>query len=368
MTLRTGSGSLTGFISTESVPEKEDLYTALITKAPYMAGDVEPLVPSEEIPWLDKSLLDHSIGFYRRNFSFAIASNTFALMIGFCVKSNSAVLLRTGKLYDPELSFQRYLSTIQRIGKFFMIPFDKAKAYKAFDTVRKMHALASKIRLDDAPPPESFSEPWKKEIAEAIRLDLDHIDTSEAPEHLLTWTPSVPVSQFDMVLTQFGFIGTMWLFPRVFGIVDRHEEMKGVIHMWALFGRLLGIKDEFNVCINPDPELYDKLFKNIILPSLKSMDESVVSIQSAFMEALSYRLPFVTYKAMLFHGLHDIEGYTGDHLWKLMGFKDKVSLKLMQGWFWGMRNIWLYRVCTNMVTGIWLQVQFWMHLSTSMWD
>lgn len=347
-----------------------DMYTALIKEAPYISGDGCTLIPTEEIAWIDKSLIEHSLNFYKRNFTLAIVANTFSLMFGFCVKPNSAVLLRTGKLHDPELSFHRYLSTIQRIGKFFMLPFDQAKAYRAFDCVRKMHLLASQKRFEDQPSAEELKldEPWKTELARAVRNDLQHIETEDAPTHLLTWDPPVPVSQFDMALTQFGFIGTMWLFPRVFGIKDRDEEMKGAIHVWAIFGKLLGIKDEFNVCLKPDPELYDKLFRNIIVESLKTMDETVVTIQSNFVHAFSRRLPFLTYKAMLFYGLMDVEGYKGDNLWKLMSFSDKLSLKTLQCWFWCMRNITVYKIFMHFVTGLWLQFQFWMNLSTSFWD
>lgn len=348
----------------------KDIYTLLITEAPYLRGDLSPLVPSEEIPWLDKTLIEQSLGFHRKYLTLVILADTFALMFGFCVKPNSAVVMRTGKLHQPELSFQRYLSTIQRIAKFFMLPFDQVKAYKAFDTVRKMHALASQKKLEDHPSKEQLKldEPWKAEVAKAMRQDLEHIKTDEAPCHLLTWDPEVPVSQFDMVLTQFGFIGTMWLFPRVFGIKDREEELKGLIHAWAVFGRLLGIKDEYNICIKPDAQLYDKIFKNVIVESLKTMDPTVVTIQSAFVDALSQRLPFITYKSMLYFGLQEIEGYQGEHLWALMSFRDKVSLKILQSWFWGMRNVTPYRICMHVVTGLWLQFQFWWHLPTSFWD
>ncbi|CAL8142441.1 unnamed protein product [Orchesella dallaii] len=351
----------------------DDLYTALITKAPYVPGDVSPLVPLDEIPWIDKSLIEHSISFHKKHLTQLILANTAALMFGFAVKPNSTVILRTGKLHNPELSFHRYLSTIQRIGKFFLFTIDEAKAFKAFDTVRKMHALASKKKMESASPSSvtetlDLAQNWKKELAHAMQADLKHIDTSAAPKDILTWDPAVPVSQFDMVITQFGFIGTMWLFPRVFGIKDRYEEMKGVIHVWAIYGRLLGIKDEFSICIKPDAQLYDKLFQNIVVESLKTMDETVVTIQSAFMEAFTKRIPFMTYKSMLYTGLQELEGYEGDNLWNLMSYWDKISVKILQLWMWSMRKSSIVRFCMNISTAMWIQFQFWMHLPTSLWE
>lgn len=353
--------------------EVKDLYTHLVTEGPYVPGDSCDFTPIEEIPWVDKELIEHNIGFHRKYLTFALLSTTFALLYGFAVKPNSAVLVRTGKLYDPELSFQRYLATIQRIGKFFMLPFDQVKSYKALNTVRKMHVLASKKRKkytgDHQPlPPGERSEQWKTELAEAMRKDLSHIDTSGAPSHLLTWDPPVPMSQFDMAITQFGFVGTMWVFPHVFGIKDREEEMKGMVHTWAVFGRLLGIRDEFNICIRPDSSLYDLLFRNVVLESLKTMDETVITIQDNFIKAFRKRLPFMTYKSMLFFGLREVKGYTGEELWKLMSWGDKLSFKILSLWVWAIRTSLVYRYFTHFVTVIWVQIQCWIHLPTSLWD
>lgn len=349
--------------------KEKDLYTALITEAPYIPGDASDLVPLEEIPWFDKSLIEHGLEFHKRNATFVILSTTFALMYGFSIKPNSAVLVRTGKLHNPELSFNRYLSTIQRIAKFVMVFMQEEKSYKSLEIVRKMHHLASKKRNNALGnlQKDSFTQPWMKDMVDAMRKDFEHIDTSEAPKHLLTWDPPVPVSQFDMALTQFGFIGTMFLFPGTFGIKDRDEELKGMIHLWAVFGRLLGIKDEYNVCIKPDPALYETLFRNIVVESLKTMDETVVTIQSAFVDAFSKRLPFMTYKAMMYFGMRELKEYRGEHLWKLMSFWDKLSLVIMIIWTGGMRNCLPYRYLVNATTAIWLQIQFWLNLSTSLW-
>lgn len=353
--------------STSKSDDDDDFYTSLVNEGRFVPGDDNELVPLEEIPWIDKSLINESITFHQKYFSLVLLSNTFALMLGFAIKPNSAVLLKTGKLHNPELSFQRYLSTIQRIGQFFTFPFDWEQAHKSFQIVRKMHALASKKPLDSLSSPELLHEPWKTELTLAMRKDLDHLDTSSAPTHALTWNPPVPVSQFDMATTQFGFWGTIWLFPKVFGVQNREKEMKGVIHVWAIFGRLLGIRDEYNICLKPNPQLYQKLFTNVVVASLKSMDETVVTIQSAFVEALSKRMPFVSYKSMLYFGLQEYEGYKGENLWKLMSWRDKVNVKVMNVFMWMMRTSGVFRVSINLLFGFWLQVQFWLHLPNVFW-
>lgn len=353
--------------SKESSTEK--VYNSLITEARFIPGDDSDIVPLEEIPWVNKSLVNESGDFHRKFFALVILSNTSALMYGFAIKPNSSVLLRTGKLHDPELSFRRYLSTIQRIGKFFTLPFDGKQAYKAFRVVRKMHALASKMLPKSHPTPNQLKldEPWKTELAMAIRKDLEFYDTRGAPHHALTWDPPVAVSQFDMAITQLGFWGTIYFFPRLFGVKNREEEMEGVIHMWAIFGRLLGIRDEFNICLHNNPRLFEKLYKNVVVESLKTVDETVITLQSTFMEAFSKRMPFITYKAFLFLGFQEWEGFKGDNIWKLMSWKDKASLRLMEILLWMLRNCGLFRVLVNLLFGIWLQIQFWVHLPNILW-
>ena len=51
------------------------------------------------------------------------------------------------------------------------------------------------------------------------------------------------ISQKDMVLTQFGFIGYVLTSPRLFGLSDSLDERQGITHFWRVIGHLLGIPD-----------------------------------------------------------------------------------------------------------------------------
>lgn len=342
--------------------EPPDLYTRLINEARFIAGDDQEFVPIKELSWIDKTLVNESIDFHRRFFGQVLFANMAALMFGFSVKPNSAVLLRTGRLNDPDQSYQRFLSTIHRVGEFFTLPFDPVESYKALSVVRRMHVLASKKPISSSP--SGNYEPWKTELVLAIRKDLAHIDTSFSPNHALTWKPPVPVSQFDMATTQFGFWGAFWCFPEVFGISDRDKDMRGVIHVWAIFGRLLGIRDEFNICLKPDPDFYEKLYRTVIVHSLKTVDETVITLQDSFMSGVSKRLPFITHKSLLFLGFSNWTEYNfqGNNLWKLMSSRDKICFKFMEIMLWALRNVSGFRLLFNIIAMIWLQIQFWIHL------
>jgi len=88
----------------------------------------------------------------------------------------------------------------------------------------------------------------KLEIIEAVKADLEEFrDLTTVPHELLTYRrcshPKVFLSQFNMVMTQFGFIFILFLFPLgTVGIRDT-TGTDGFMHLWPVIGRLLGIQD-----------------------------------------------------------------------------------------------------------------------------
>jgi ER-bound oxygenase mpaB/B'/Rubber oxygenase, catalytic domain len=59
------------------------------------------------------------------------------------------------------------------------------------------------------------------------------------------------ITQYSMVITQFGFVGYALSRPQMLGIkTDNKEDREGFVHFWAVIGSMLGIKDEFNMCLH----------------------------------------------------------------------------------------------------------------------
>jgi hypothetical protein len=55
-----------------------------------------------------------------------------------------------------------------------------------------------------------------------------------------------------MVITQFGFMGYALVRPDFLGMNYRNDkDREGFVHFWAVIGSMLGIKDEFNLCLHP---------------------------------------------------------------------------------------------------------------------
>lgn len=53
-----------------------------------------------------------------------------------------------------------------------------------------------------------------------------------------------PISQRDMAITQFGFMGFPLLARKKLGLHGSDEDLEGFIHFWRVIGHLLGISDQ----------------------------------------------------------------------------------------------------------------------------
>lgn len=347
-------------------PTGNEFYFSLLKEAPFIPGDAGQLVTFSEIPWMDTNLIQESVAFHKKYYAHELFAMMMSLIFGFAVKPCSAVLLRnSGYLQNPEEFYQNQMSTLKGILKFFDFPKRPDEAYDEILKIRQMHTdMVNTKKCGGCIEDLKLDEPWKKAVTEAVRKDLAFIDTSKDAlklKSILTWDPDVPLSQFDMVTIQMGFWISIWLNPGFFGVKNRSKEMQGVIHMWAIFGRLMGIKDEYNVCLKAgdSDDLYERLFRHVILQSFKSIDEKVVTMQSTFIEQFSQRVPVVTYKSVLYFGLRQQSGvgYKGANLWKLMTWRDKLSVRFLQVGFLLMRYSKVFRMVVNYLLFFWIQLQ-----------
>lgn len=60
------------------------------------------------------------------------------------------------------------------------------------------------------------------------------------------------IPQAAMSGTVFGFMGFALVKPHQLGIKhDNNEDREAFVHFWAVIGSMLGVKDEFNMCLFP---------------------------------------------------------------------------------------------------------------------
>lgn len=55
------------------------------------------------------------------------------------------------------------------------------------------------------------------------------------------------ISQMDMAITQFGFMGFVLCRPKLIGIHEMtNEELEDFIHVWRVIGHIMGIEERFD--------------------------------------------------------------------------------------------------------------------------
>ena len=60
------------------------------------------------------------------------------------------------------------------------------------------------------------------------------------------------ISQAALSMTLFGFMGYALIKPHLLGIKhDNNEDREAFVHFWAVIASMLGVKDDFNMCLNP---------------------------------------------------------------------------------------------------------------------
>lgn len=97
------------------------------------------------------------------------------------------------------------------------------------------------------------------------------------------------ISQRDMALTQFGFMGFIALTPHKLGVQITKDDLEAFVHFWRVLGHMIGIQDKYNLCT--DSYKTTQLRLNLILndiyrPYLEKTDENFMIMAQSLIEGL----------------------------------------------------------------------------------
>ncbi|KAI1290352.1 hypothetical protein HDE_08279 [Halotydeus destructor] len=96
-------------------------------------------------------------------------------------------------------------------------------------------------------------------------------DTSygEGPSDLNVW-----ISQRDMTIAQWAFIGLILLFPEKCGLhCGTRKDFAAIIYVWRVISYLIGTKDEYNMCLDSVDDtiaLAGLVYRDIYYPVLSA--------------------------------------------------------------------------------------------------
>uniref|UniRef100_A0A182PCJ1 ER-bound oxygenase mpaB/mpaB'/Rubber oxygenase catalytic domain-containing protein n=1 Tax=Anopheles epiroticus TaxID=199890 RepID=A0A182PCJ1_9DIPT len=234
-----------------------------------------------ELPeWYDDKKVKRAQDYFKRNFFAMFIGKLCGLLAIITVPSILRVLVHTNQSSEPRTAYRRYVATIMHTLEWYYEDFiPTSRAWKSFAFVRKTHAGVSRQ-------------------ASTVR-------------------PGMIISQRDMAITQFGFIGYIIISYRKLGIQYDPKDMEAFVHLWRVIGHLMGIEDRFNACTDrfeTTEQRMTVIANEILKPALLNHTAEFVKMGKALIEGLWCFNPFIEFDSFLFLTLrfNNIPGY---HYW-----------------------------------------------------
>ncbi|XP_073948444.1 uncharacterized protein isoform X2 [Choristoneura fumiferana] len=199
---------------------------------------------------------------------------------------------RSSSLYT---SYKRYLSTILHTTTWFEYDLKpNTRSWKSLYTVRSRHlraGLSSKLRGGGV------------------------------------------VSQRDIALTQFGFMGFALLKPDKFGLRQLEEgDWDAYIHFWRTICHMIGLQDRYNLCrntVDETREVCQAVLERVYTPCLENVPEYFEHMARVLLESMWCVNPTINVNAMLYfcRNLADVPGYVYTEA-ERQDLQDKIKKQL----------------------------------------
>ncbi|OQR79372.1 hypothetical protein BIW11_05780 [Tropilaelaps mercedesae] len=223
-----------------------------------VAGDCK----SDSLPpkWLDFDKYKRGQELLRDNIFAALFCHAGGLMMLVNIPSIHKPLASTCNSSSLVACFQRYLQTLIHVRTWYETDIfdEKSEGFRSITHVRCLHRkIAAAMEQQHAGDDKKIGQ---------------RRNSSEDPSKLIT-DPDVWVSQWDMVVTQFAFLGLMILYPNTLGFTHlSRQDKEAVAYCWRCIGYQLGIDDKYNLFTSDDlhtiEELCQSIKTEVFLPSL----------------------------------------------------------------------------------------------------
>lgn len=286
----------------------------------FVSGNVH-IEESDLIPkWTNYTLFKIGQKFAKENVGFLGMSHLFALIFDNFIPDVKEILMTTGSTSSPEGAAKRFTATAAQVVLWYHNSLDDPKEKRilldSLHQVRRRHFDAAFKVLEKFKNPNFLSE-YRKELKQKMEKD-----TKSVYNDLIFWSAfhddlfqskvskekrvypmyvfnGIPITQFTHAMTQFSFAGMAILFRRQLGMIHTtDEELRGYVHFWAVIGHALGVKDEFNICMQASLEETTQLFQDILediaIPALFHMDETSHILISAYLD-VSFEIELIYY-------------------------------------------------------------------------
>ncbi|CAL8101128.1 unnamed protein product [Orchesella dallaii] len=257
--------------------------------------------------WLDASAIAEGQKFVRRNFFLIFFVHFISLILLLSYLPVRLVLLKTNRSHTTDLALKRYLSTLRHV-KFWYegdLTSTNGDAVRDVRKVCKIHSGVCQRLSKDIAVMKYKNILCESERTQELQMvkcfDMDNNTMVQVKEEIDT-SPHV-ISQLDMIVTQYCFMGILTTFPQKFGITSKmdKEGLHGFIHIWAVIGHLLGIEDRFNLCIGEKTQLKECILHDILLKDLFTAEKNTMMLWNALVSAMSTFVPCLSINASLLY-------------------------------------------------------------------
>ncbi|XP_077530749.1 uncharacterized protein LOC144142837 isoform X1 [Haemaphysalis longicornis] len=276
----------------------------------HVAGDCGRKADSPPL-WFDAQKFNRAKEIFREH----IFSFFFAHLVGLAMVVTKPSLLEpltnTGRSSNLPSLYRRYLSTLRHVKCWYEgdIWSPGGAAAASIGKVRQMHRAVS-----------------------------DQLSSRRCPV-----TGATYLSQLDMAVTQFAFIGLVVLYPRQLGLFLTDSDLECVLHFWRCVGYKLGMADSYNLCSGTYQETFrvcHEMQEELIKPGLVNASKEGAAMSRDIIGAVRVLVIFLSYEGMM--------AYWARHI----GLEFNTTLSLYDWWsyclIWLTFNLLLrYRACRN---------------------
>lgn len=204
---------------------------------------------SDKPEWLDESLIENAKLVQANHFMAINFAHLTGLLLLVRVDSIHRTLKATGESINCAKLFRRYYDTLIHVKKWYEghILTSGDPAQRSLQIVRGMHNKVSakfNDNTDDANNNDSIDTsqmsptcPFTSNLSGNNREDNIDRDVQH-------------ISQYDLMITQFAFVGFIVTHPQKVGLLDNfnRRDLESLLHFWRLIGHYLGASGVYNLC------------------------------------------------------------------------------------------------------------------------
>jgi len=273
---------------------------------------------TEPPDWFNVTLASIGQNFMRRNFvGFLYSTGLSSLLVGTSVDALRAIA-SAGNIREPKTAARRYLGNV--IHFLFWTAGDIGNSKKNpnhvnqssfFETLNLIRSVHEKVSHQTHKYQQLYTVPVINEQVDKVELNeplWEAFEKDVAASSLARFKNNeifpprnggtqYYLNQFAMMLQYWAFVALPIMKPESALLIARpsEEELLGFLHFWGLLAHVMGLKPEYNICLQPDiptAKLYFReLFEEYFAPGLFHMDyeykvvlEVSVKVKSPFIK------------------------------------------------------------------------------------